>query len=90
MTPPTTLVVGLDDAQVSRIAEAVRRELVAEGLGAPAGVLNVAQAATYLGCKPARLYDLVKARRVTHAKEGRRLVFRREWLDALLEVREAV
>lgn len=86
----STLEVALAPEVIQGIAEAVGRELVAQGLGGPPGVLSVAQAATYLGCKPQRLYDLVAARRVKHAKEGGRLVFRVEWLDDLLEIREAV
>jgi excisionase family DNA binding protein len=66
-------------------------ELLADRLAAAHGAheepwLGVDQAAEYLSCPRARVYDLVAQRRVQVARDGRRLLFRREWLDALLEV----
>jgi excisionase family DNA binding protein len=49
--------------------------------------LTVEQAAEYLGCKPKRIYELVRQGRLLPYREGRRLLFRREDLDACL-VRE--
>lgn len=53
------------------------------------GWLNVAQAAEYLACGRKRIYDLVSQRRVRYAKDGARLLFRREWLDDLVQEMEA-
>ena len=50
-----------------------------------AGWLDVDQAAAYIAAKPQRIYDLKAAGRLRFAKDGSRLLFRREWLDAYLE-----
>ena len=52
----------------------------------PEAWLDVDQAAAYLACSPKRIYDLVSQRRLRRAREGRRLLFQREWLDAVVEV----
>ena len=56
--------------------------------GAPEPWLDVAQAAEHLACKPQRIYDLVSQGRLEHRKDGRRLLFRRSWVDTYVE-REA-
>jgi excisionase family DNA binding protein len=43
--------------------------------------IGVPEAAAHLGCKPQRIYDLVGQRRIPHAREGSRLLFRRRDLD---------
>lgn len=79
----TTLRIEMDQSQLAELAERVAlrlapREDVAQGwLATPA-------AASYLDCSVHRVRDLVKQRRVQFAKEGGRLVFKREWLDALV------
>lgn len=76
----TTIDLKLDDDTVRDIA---RR--VADELGQPVqGWYNVQQAAGYLACKPQRIYDLVSLGRLKCAKDGRRVLFRREWLDEVL------
>jgi hypothetical protein len=53
--------------------------------------LTVEQAAAYLSAPTSRVYDLVSARKgnpdagVQFRTDGRRLLFRRPWLDAVLE-----
>jgi excisionase family DNA binding protein len=47
--------------------------------------LSVAEAASYLACKPKRIYDLTSQRRVPFVKDGARLLLRRADLDAYLE-----
>ena len=47
--------------------------------------LDVAGAAAYLACDTRRIYDLTSSRRLRCARDGRRLLFRREWLEAVLE-----
>lgn len=76
----TTIDLRLDQETVDLIAVKV-----AEALGQPVrGWFNVAQAADYLACKPQRIYDLVSQGKLKSAKDGRRVLFRREWLDQAL------
>jgi len=48
----------------------------------------VEAAAAHLRCPTSRVYDLKAAGRVRFAKDGTRLLFRREWLDAALKIEE--
>jgi len=64
-----------------RVADLLAERLPAQG---PAPWLDVDEAAAYLACKPHRVYDLVAEGRVRCAKDGRRSLFRREWLDVYL------
>lgn len=76
----TTIDLRLDDETIDEIASRV-----ATMLGAPAAHwLNVEQAAAHLACKPDRIHDLVSRRVLDVRRDGRRLLFRREWLDAVL------
>ena len=64
-------------------------ELVEDRVGdLPEPWIDVEGAAQYLACKRQRVYDLVSQDRLEHRKDGRRLLFRRSWLDEYLE-REA-
>ena len=68
-------------------------ELVAERLAErlpqrPEPYLSVDDAAEYLAAPRSRVYDLVDRGRLTVYRDGRRLLFKREDLDAALE-REA-
>jgi excisionase family DNA binding protein len=47
--------------------------------------LNTAQAAEHLCCTPDRIYDLVALHKLDPRRDGRRLLFRRDTLDAYLE-----
>ncbi len=51
------------------------------------GYLGVDEAAKYLACPRSRVYEIVAAKRVRHYRDGRRVLFRREDLDAVLRVR---
>jgi excisionase family DNA binding protein len=53
------------------------------------GYLSVDEAARYLACPASRIYELKAAGKLAHYKDGRRLLFRREDLDAALERRQA-
>jgi excisionase family DNA binding protein len=46
--------------------------------------LNVEQAAVYIAASPQRIYDLLSAGRIPKHKDGRRVLIRREDLDAYL------
>lgn len=74
---------------VEAIAAAVAERLAGNSPRVDRCWLNVQEAAAYLGCggkKPEqRVYDLTSQGRLQHAKEGSRLLFRREWLDAIVE-----
>lgn len=80
------LVEWLLDRLAARVAEEVAERLGdALGAAAPSAYLDVDAAARYLAAPRSRVYDLVAQRRVRHCKDGRRLLFRAEWLDAALE-----
>jgi len=51
------------------------------------GYLGVEEAADYLACPKSRVYELVAAKRVRHYRDGRRVLFKAEDLDAVLRVR---
>jgi excisionase family DNA binding protein len=75
--------IKLDDADVVRIADALAARLGREQ--AAEGYMNADQAAEYLACDRARIYDLVGRGALRCTREGRRTLFRREWLDAILD-----
>jgi excisionase family DNA binding protein len=68
----------LPEQTIAQIAEAVAQRM---GQAEPDGYLNVAQAAEYLACGTDRIYDLVQHSKVRVARDGRRLLFKRAWLD---------
>lgn len=73
----------LVEAVASRVADLLADRL--ERNGGPDPWLDVEDAARYLACEPHRVYDLAASGRLRCAKDGRRSLFRREWLDAALE-----
>ncbi len=72
------------DALADRLAERLADRLAAPAASTTA-YLDVDQAAAYLACQPHRIYDLKASGRLRHFRDGRRLLFRREDLDAVLE-----
>lgn len=46
--------------------------------------LSVAEAAEYMRCKRQRIYDLLSARSIGRYKDGKRVLLRRDELDAYL------
>jgi excisionase family DNA binding protein len=50
-----------------------------------AGLLNVQEAANYLGLAKQTMYNMVSKRRVVYVKLGRRLLFRPEDLQRMIE-----
>lgn len=78
--------ISLPDALVNAIAERVVDLLDERDHGRPASPwLDVEEAAAYLRAGKQRIYDLVHEGRLHPARDGRRLLFRREQLDALVE-----
>ena len=85
-TNGAALSLAIPEALVEAVAQRVA-ELLVERLPAQHGPepwLDVDAAAVYLACRPHRVYDLVAEGRVRCAKDGRRSLFRREWLDVYL------
>jgi excisionase family DNA binding protein len=82
------LALALPADVVELIAERAA-EILAERQGAAASAaspwLSTAGAAEYMACSPARVHDLVQSRALRPRRDGRRLLFRRDELDAYLE-----
>ena len=73
----------LVDLIAERVAERLQRPTESEPW------LDVDQAARYIAAPRSRVYDLVSQARVECRRDGRRVLFRREWLDAALGGTEA-
>jgi excisionase family DNA binding protein len=71
---------------VDQLARRVAELTATKATGTREGYLDVEEAASYLACDKDRIYDLKSMGRLRYAKDGRRLLFRREWLDAALEL----
>jgi excisionase family DNA binding protein len=91
MTPlqpaPLAFTITLTAEQLEALAERVAA-ITNDSTGSltqPEPWLNVDQAADYLACARQRIYNLVSQRRLRHAKDGSRVLFRRQWLDDYLE-----
>jgi len=81
----TELRFQIPDELVDTIAERV-----AERLERPAEAwLDVDAAAEYVAAPRSRIYDWIAQERVECRRDGRRVLFRREWLDAALGGTEA-
>jgi excisionase family DNA binding protein len=76
----TELRVGIPDSLVDEIAARVAERLERPG----ESWLDVDAAADYIAAPRSRIYDLVSQGRVECRRDGRRVLFRREWLDAAL------
>ena len=50
----------------------------------PPAVMTLLEAAAYLSCSPRYLRDLIKSGKVRSARIGLKIIFRREWLDAVI------
>jgi excisionase family DNA binding protein len=82
------LSLGVPPELVEAIAARVAALLAEQLPNRPEPYMSVEEAATYLGCKPKRVYELVGQDRLAHFRDGRRLLFRRTDLDAALVRRE--
>jgi excisionase family DNA binding protein len=78
------LTISLTDEQVNEIA-ARAAELVADHQPAGSPWLDTKDAADHIAATPGRIHDLVQLGHLTPRRDGRRLLFRREDLDAYLE-----
>jgi len=83
-----SLALEVPSALVEHLAARVA-DLLAERLPPERdGYIGVEEAAAYIDAPRSRVYELVAAKRVRHYRDGRRVLFRREDLDAVLRVRE--
>lgn len=85
----TVLAASIDvpDELVEQIAQRTA-ELLRERPPALSPFLDVAEAADYLRTSKQRVYDLSSSGRLRAHRDGRRLLFRTEDLDAVLDVPE--
>jgi excisionase family DNA binding protein len=74
---------AMADALAERVAEKLAEREPARVADADPW-MDVDEAADYLRCERQRIYDLVSQDRLRCAKDGRRSLFRRSWLDACL------
>jgi excisionase family DNA binding protein len=81
----TGLLTGLEE-QIRAIGEQVN-ELREDLRAGSSPYLNVEQAASYIAAPKQRIYDLLSAGRIPKHKDGRRVLIRRDHLDAYLEGR---
>jgi len=81
--PNLAIMVELTAEQLDAIAMRVAEHVQPAPTGSP--WLSTEQAADYLAAKPARIHDLVALGRLAPRRDGRRLLFRRDELDAYLE-----
>ena len=84
---PATLVltVELSPEQLDALAALVATRLGGLAGPTPATWVDARGAAAYLACGVGRIHDLVALGKVTPRRDGRRLLFRRDDLDAYLE-----
>jgi hypothetical protein len=78
------LAITLTDEQVNEIA-ARAAELLTDRQPAASPWLDTKGAADHIAATPGRVHDLVQLGRLVPRRDGRRLLFRREDLDAYLE-----
>lgn len=76
-----TISMLLTDTQLDLIADRVAERLQPS---TPSPWLDTRGAAAHLACKPARIHDLVQLGGLHPRRDGRRLLFRRDDLDAYL------
>ena len=73
--------VPVTDDLIRAVADRVRQELARKRALELRPWLDVKGAAEYLSCPTGRIYALTGSGRMRHERDGRRLLFRREWLD---------
>ena len=80
----STVYLEVDGRTISLLASLVAAELATQASHEEDRWLSVDEAAEYIRSPPSRIYDLVAQRRIRFAKDGRRVLSRRSWLDAYL------
>lgn len=69
---------------IEHLADLVAERLADRLQSSSSPWLDVEAAAAHLACSRERIYDLVQSGQLEHARDGRRLLFRREHLDDYL------
>lgn len=82
------LSLGIPPELLDAIAERVTERMVESLPEQPTPYLKIDEAAEYLNCPVSRIRDLKDQGRLRHYRDGKRLLFRREDLDAALTIRE--
>lgn len=78
----TAILADLGPDDLAALAERLSPYLPATADSTPAEPwIGVKEAATHLSCPVSRIYSLVSARRIPHAKDGSRTLFKRSQLD---------
>jgi excisionase family DNA binding protein len=86
MTFQVSAPIEVPDELLDEVVERVVAILRSQASATPEPYMDVESAAAYLGCKDRRrIYDLVEQGRLRVARDGRRLLTRRSWLDAALD-----
>jgi excisionase family DNA binding protein len=90
MSVATALIAELTEQDLDQLADLLGDRLearLAQRAHASAGEawLNASQAAEHLACSRGRIYDLVQLGKLSPRRDGRRVLFRPEDLDACLE-----
>jgi excisionase family DNA binding protein len=81
------LIVRLADEQLAEIAQRAAALLPADNMAGTSPWLNVAEAAERLRCRKDRIYDLIALGKLQPRRDGRRVLLRRDELDAYIEGR---
>jgi len=79
------LVAELDDRALDQLVELIAPRLAQRALAEASPWMNVEEAADYVRAGKQRIYDLVHNGKLQPARDGKRLLFHRDVLDAYLE-----
>lgn len=74
--------VVVDEAALDTLADRLAERLPGRADDEP--WIDADAAAEHMACRPKRIYDLVALNELPHARDGRRLLFRRSELDEYL------
>jgi excisionase family DNA binding protein len=79
------LAVEVPQAVIEAVARRAAAIVIEQQSAAVSPWLSTEQAAEYLAAKPSRIHDLVALGKLAPRRDGRRLLFRRDELDAYAE-----
>lgn len=86
--PTRDLSLSVPPSLVDAIADAVAERLLDERPEQPSPYVKIEEAAEYLACPVSRIRELKDQGKLKHYRDGKRLLFRHEDLDAAITVRE--
>lgn len=79
------LIAELDEATLDALADRLTTRIAGRVTATPEPWLTVEEAAKHLRCPKSRIYALVSAKRIPHHRDGSRLLFRANELDAWIQ-----